>query len=255
MLVERQRDGTRELTFCATASQVATGYWWYGDSTTPPLDNAFEPPLTDDDRKIMAQVDDNEAQLRKRLGIAHAEKVGSNYQEALQYPSLNIRGMQAAAIGEKGANIVPNKAVAELDLRTTPETPPEYLMKIIEDHIRAHGYYIVQGEPTDEERSAHDKIASMKLGRGSRAARTPMDSPIGAWAYGALRQAGGTEPVRIRMMGGSVPTDKLVDALEVPFIIVPLVNGDNNQHSFDENLRIGHYVEGTRTLATLLRTP
>src|SRR5206468_12243458 len=100
-----------------------------------------------------------------------------------------------------------------------------------------------------------DKIASMKLGRGSRAARTPMDSPIGAWAYGALKQSGNTEPVRIRMMGGSVPTDKLVDALEVPFIIVPLVNGDNNQHSFDENLRIGHYVEGTRTLATLLRTP
>jgi acetylornithine deacetylase/succinyl-diaminopimelate desuccinylase-like protein len=211
--------------------------------------------LTDDDRKIMAQVDDDETALRKRLGISRAEKVGSNYQEALQYPSLNIRGMQAAAIGDKGANIVPNKAMAELDLRTTPETPPEYLMKLIEDHIRAHGYYVVQAEPTDEERAAHDKIASMKLGRGSRAARTPMDSPIGAWAYGALKQAGGTEPVRIRMMGGSVPTDKLVDALEVPFIIVPLVNGDNNQHSFDENLRIGHYVEGTKTLATLLRTP
>ena len=211
--------------------------------------------LTDDDRRIMAQVDDNETALLKRLGIAHAEKVGSNYQEALQYPSLNIRGMQAAAIGDKGANIVPNKAVAELDLRTTPETPPEYLMKLIEDHIRAHGYYVVAGEPTDEERAAHDKIASMKLGRGSRAARTPMDSPIGGWAYCALKQAGGTEPVRIRMMGGSVPTDKLVDALQVPFIIVPLVNGDNNQHSFDENLRVGHYVEGTRTLATLLRTP
>jgi acetylornithine deacetylase/succinyl-diaminopimelate desuccinylase-like protein len=212
--------------------------------------------ITDDDRRIMAEVDDNEPALVKRLGIAHPEKVGANYQEALQYPSLNIRGMQAAAIGDKGANIVPNKAIAELDLRTTPETPPEYLMQLIEDHIRAHGYYVVKSEPTDEERAAHDKIASMKLGRGSRAARTPMDSPIGAWAYGALKQASaGVEPVRIRMMGGSVPTDKLVDALEVPFLIVPLVNGDNNQHSYDENLRIGHYVEGTRTLATLLRTP
>jgi acetylornithine deacetylase/succinyl-diaminopimelate desuccinylase-like protein len=208
--------------------------------------------LTDDDRKIMAQVDDNEAQLRKRLGIAHAEKVGSNYQEALQYPSLNIRGMQAAAIGDKGANIVPNKAVAELDLRTTPETPPEYLMKLIEDYIRAQGYFVVAAEPTDEERAAHDKIASMKLGRGSRAARTPMDSPIGGWAYGALKQAGGTEPVRIRMMGGSVPTDKLVDALEVPFIIVPLVNGDNNQHSFDENLRLQNLWDGIELMAALL---
>jgi acetylornithine deacetylase/succinyl-diaminopimelate desuccinylase-like protein len=57
------------------------------------------------------------------------------------------------------------------------------------------------------------------------------------------------------MMGGSVPTDKLVDALEVPFVIIPLVNADNNQHSFDENLRIGHYLDGMRALLGLLRTP
>jgi acetylornithine deacetylase/succinyl-diaminopimelate desuccinylase-like protein len=212
--------------------------------------------LTDAERKIMAAVPDDEAAIRERVGIAKTEKVGGNYQEALQYPSLNIRGMQAAAIGEKGANIVPHRASAELDLRTTPEAPPEYLMKLIEDHVRSKGYYLVKDEPTDAERAAHDRIASMKLGRGSRAAYTPMDSPLGAWAYGALRQArGGTEPVRIRMMGGSVPTDKLVDALGVPFLIVPLVNGDNNQHSFDENMRVGHFVDGVKTMLVLLRTP
>ena len=212
--------------------------------------------LTDADRKIMAAVPDDEAGIRKRVGVMKTEKVGANYQEALQYPSLNIRGMQAAAIGEKGANIIPNKASAELDLRTTPEAPPEHLMKVIEDHVRSKGYYIVKDEPTDAERAEHDKIASFRLGRGSRAARTPMDSQIGSWAYAALKQSrGGAEPVRIRMMGGSVPTDKLVDALEVPFLIIPLVNGDNNQHSYDENMRIGHYVEGVKTIATLVRTP
>jgi acetylornithine deacetylase/succinyl-diaminopimelate desuccinylase-like protein len=62
------------------------------------------------------------------------------------------------------------------------------------------------------------------------------------------------EPVRIRMMGGSVPTDSLVEILGAPFVIVPLVNGDNNQHTFDENMRVGHYVEGIRTITGLLRT-
>ena len=57
------------------------------------------------------------------------------------------------------------------------------------------------------------------------------------------------------MMGGSVPTDKLVDALGVPFVIVPLVNNDNNQHSFDENLRIGHLLSGTSTFTGMLRAP
>jgi acetylornithine deacetylase/succinyl-diaminopimelate desuccinylase-like protein len=57
------------------------------------------------------------------------------------------------------------------------------------------------------------------------------------------------------MMGGSVPTDSLVEVLGAPFVIVPLVNGDNNQHTFDENLRIGHYVEGLGAIAGMLRRP
>jgi acetylornithine deacetylase/succinyl-diaminopimelate desuccinylase-like protein len=57
------------------------------------------------------------------------------------------------------------------------------------------------------------------------------------------------------MMGGSVPTDKLVEALGLPFVIVPLVNGDNNQHSFDENLRLGQFLDGTRAFTGLLRAP
>jgi len=55
------------------------------------------------------------------------------------------------------------------------------------------------------------------------------------------------------MMGGSVPTDSLVEVLGAPFVIVPLVNGDNNQHTFDENMRVGHYVEGIRAMLAMLR--
>ena len=62
-------------------------------------------------------------------------------------------------------------------------------------------------------------------------------------------------PARIRMMGGSVPTDSLVEILGAPFVIVLLVIADNNQHTFDENMRVGHYVEGVRTATGLLRTP
>jgi acetylornithine deacetylase/succinyl-diaminopimelate desuccinylase-like protein len=54
------------------------------------------------------------------------------------------------------------------------------------------------------------------------------------------------------MMGGSVPTDKLVEALDLPFVIVPLVNPDNNQHSFDENLRIQNLWDGIELMAALL---
>ncbi|MBK9064701.1 MAG: hypothetical protein IPL89_16135 [Acidobacteria bacterium] len=49
--------------------------------------------------------------------------------------------------------------------------------------------------------------------------------------------------MRIRMMGGTLPTHAIVGPLKAPFVQVPVVNADNNQHAYDENLRMGHYLE------------
>ncbi len=57
------------------------------------------------------------------------------------------------------------------------------------------------------------------------------------------------------MMGGTVPTDVLVGALAMPFLLVPTVNADNNQHARDENLRVGNLVAGTEIFYSLLTTP
>ncbi|WP_442953076.1 hypothetical protein [Pectobacterium sp. A5351] len=57
------------------------------------------------------------------------------------------------------------------------------------------------------------------------------------------------------MMGGTLPMSGAVSVLKVPYVIVPLVNADNNQHSFDENLRLGNYLEGIRTIVAMATTP
>ncbi len=212
--------------------------------------------LSATEKKILAETGDDEAAIRRRTGISKAELVGGNLQEALQFPSLNVRGMAAASVGDKASNIIPYQAIADFDLRTTPETPPDYLFGLLQKHIQAQGYYLVKGPPTDEERAGHDKLATLTMGTASRSVRTPLDAPIGKWAYASLLETSQRgQPVRIRMMGGSVPTDSLVEALGAPFVIVPLVNGDNNQHTFDENMRVGHYVEGIRAIAGMLRSP
>lgn len=213
--------------------------------------------LSEAEKNILAATGDDEAAIRKRVGIARAERVGATLQESIQYPSLNVRGMAAASIGDKASNIVPDKAIAEFDLRTTPEAPPDYLFGLIEAHVKKQGYTLIKGAPTDVERATHDKLATLTMASGGRAMRTPLDAPLGQWAYGVLKRdaPADVEPVRIRMMGGSVPTDRLVEVLEAPFVILPLVNGDNNQHTFDENMRIGHYVDGIRTILGLLRAP
>ena len=210
------------------------------------------------ERQIMAAVPDDEIALKKRLGIFRTDQVGANYQEAMQYPSLNVRGMSSAAVGDKAANIVPDQAVAELDLRTTPDSNAVYLGKLVQAHLEKQGYHLVKGMPTDDDRSRYDKLASFAVQtEGGDAAGTPMDSVVGQWAYGAMVDAFGArpEPVRIRMMGGTVPTAEIVEALGVPFAIVPLVNADNNQHASNENMRMGNYIDGVRTIYSLITRP
>jgi acetylornithine deacetylase/succinyl-diaminopimelate desuccinylase-like protein len=215
--------------------------------------------LTAADRDVLKATGDDEAALLKRAGIARAERVGENYQEALQYPSLNVRGMASAAVGAKAANIVPSEAVAEIDIRTTPETDGRRLFDLIKRHIEKQGYHLVDAPPTDAERAQYDKLAMLRIGSVQAAQRMPMDAPVGRWAMQALASPTAPmpkqEPVRIRMMGGTVPTDVLVNALKLPFLLVPTVNPDNNQHAHDENMRMGHFVTGTETIYSLMMTP
>jgi acetylornithine deacetylase/succinyl-diaminopimelate desuccinylase-like protein len=208
--------------------------------------------------KVMRAVPDDEDALRRRLGIAEADKVGASYQEAMQYPSLNVRGLKAADVGDKARTIVPDSATAELDLRTVPETPPEALFALLRSHVEQQGFHLVDAPPTDEERAAYRKLASLELApvtASGTAVRTELSAPVGDWLRRSFTKTYGQEPVQIRMMGGTVPTGVAVGALNVPFAIVPLVNADNNQHSFDENMRLGNYIDGVRGLAGLLTEP
>jgi len=214
--------------------------------------------LTDTDRAVLAATGDDEPALLKRIGIAKPDAVGKTYQEALQYPSLNVRGMASASIGAKAANIVPSDATAELDFRTTPETDGHTLIELVRNYIEKQGYHLVDGAPSDTDRATYDKLASFTPGAVQKAERTSMDSPVGTWAYAATHSEQGpkpdADPVRIRMLGGTLPTDVLVEALHAPFVIVPTVNADNNQHAHDENVRVGNLVSGTETVYSLLTT-
>lgn len=201
---------------------------------------------------ILKAVPDNEKQIKKRLQIAETDKVGRYYQEAIQYPSLNIRGMQSGWIDEKVRTIIPGWARAEIDVRLVLESDPEHLLKLIKTHIEQQGYYVIGQEPTEEERLTHPKIATFTSEISYQSFRTPFDSTVGLWLNKAMQRAFGEDPIRIRMSGGSIPISPFVNTLGIPAVTVPTVNRDNNQHSPNENLRLGNYREGIKTMMAIL---
>ncbi|WP_246000854.1 M20/M25/M40 family metallo-hydrolase [Pontibacter diazotrophicus] len=205
--------------------------------------------------KVMAAVPDNKEEINARLVIAEEEKVGNNYQESLQYPSLNIRGMQSAVVGKGAATIVPDEAVALLDIRLVPETEAKRMVSLVDSHIQKQGYTVLNHAPTTEERLRYPQIVFMQSSGGTPAFRTDVNAPISVWLRKALANSYKKEPVVIRMMGGTVPVVSFVQALDVPAVLVPLVNVDNNQHSPDENLRLGNLRMGMKTCLSILTSP
>ena len=210
--------------------------------------------LNEEVRAILKSVPDNDETISERLQFKTAESVGSFYQEALQYPSLNIRGLGSGWIGDEVRTIVPESATAELDLRLVPETDGNRLKSLVKRHIAAQGFHIVDEKPSKEERMTHDKIITVNEGSVTDAFRTDLDNPFGQFLLGTLKNTFGEDVVQIRIMGGTVPIAPFINELQIPAFIVPMVNADNNQHSPNENLRIGQLAYGIKAFYNILKT-
>lgn len=99
----------------------------------------------------------------------------------------------------------------------------------------------------------HDRICQFTSSTSYLAFRTDFDSEVGAWLDRALVRAFGEEPIKQRTSGGSIPISPFVNELGIPAVTVPTVNRDNNQHSPNENIRIGNYVDGIKTIHYILK--
>ncbi|MEL6864343.1 MAG: M20/M25/M40 family metallo-hydrolase [Bacteroidota bacterium] len=211
--------------------------------------------INESTKAILANVPDDEREFKVKLGIGETDKVGANYQEALQYPSLNIRGLSAGWVGKEARTIVPASATAEIDIRLVVESEPKRLVALVRQYIEDQGYYLIDRKPTSRERFQHPKICRFTNNRAYQAFRTELDAPLGLWAYESLTKTFGQAPIRVRTFGGSLPISPFINTLDIPALIVPLVNSDNNQHSPNENLRLGNYFDGVKTMYGLLTNP
>ena len=203
---------------------------------------------------VLNAVPDNTADINNALLIHKAENVGDNYQEALQYPTLNIRQIGTSWKGEGLKTIIPEYAVADIDVRLVIETDGQKQLDKIKNHIVAQGFLILDRAPTDAERLDNSKIVTFKEDSGVNAFRTPLNSIFGEKLRSSLTASFGKKPVSIRTMGGTVPIIPAITELDIPAIIVPMVNMDNNQHNPNENIRIGNIRQGIKICLAVLNT-
>ena len=202
--------------------------------------------------KILAEVPDDEEKMMNDMQFKKPDNVGKNYQESIQYPSINVRGIESGWVREEVRTIVPSECIAEIDVRLVLESDPIRLHNLIKSHIEELGYYVMDTRPTKDERLKYSKIVTFVSSFDYDAFRTDIDSEIGKWLVKSLKKTFGIEPVKKRTSGGSVPISPFVNTLGIPAVTVPTVNQDNNQHSPNENIKIENYITGIETYLGIL---
>ena len=208
--------------------------------------------ISDQVKKYLDNVPDNEDSMLNKMQFKKPESVGSSYQEAIQFPSLNVRGIRAGWVEDEVRTIVPSECIAEIDVRLVIESDGYRLHDLIKKHIEDLGYVVLDHEPSKEERMKYEKIVKFNSTVSYPAFRTDIDSDLGKWLSETLTRTFGVEPVLRRTSGGSVPISPFVNVLNIPAVGVPTVNKDNNQHSPNENIKLINYIKGIESFVGIL---
>src|SRR6185369_7388895 len=187
-------------------------------------------------------------------GVAAPESGFPKLQDAMQVPTLNIRGLSSAFVGPGARTIIPDRATAAIDIRLVKETSGEDLVTKLSAHVEKQGYHLVTGDPDDATRAKYGKLARLSLnGPILNAFRTSTSDPRARALVASVTRTFGQPPVQLRTLGGTVPIAPFIEALGFPALLVPIVNFDNNQHEENENLRLGTFFDGIVTIAAILR--
>ncbi len=208
-------------------------------------------PLSPLEKQAIAEAPRNEVMLMREFGLGHANGGGKPLLELLNEPTLNIDGFASARTGAKANNVVPSTATADIDMRLVKGLDWKTQQQRVVDYIASQVYFITDAPPDKTMLLTHPKVAFVQLDTvGYNAVRTPMDLPIAKDVIAAVESARGPV-VKLPTMGGSVPLEVIEHAVGTHTITVPIANYDNNQHSFNENIRLQNLWDGIVTMSAL----
>jgi acetylornithine deacetylase/succinyl-diaminopimelate desuccinylase-like protein len=187
------------------------------------------------------------------LGIG-APETGDRLELAITRPAMNLRGIHGGDVGARARNVIQPSATASIGLRLVPAQTPEYLRDVIERHVETKGYHIIHDEPTAEQRRDHRRLARVDWSSfgGYPAYRAAFDQPLAMQISAILDKLSDRTLIQTPTMGGSLPLYVVEDVLNVPILILPIANHDNNQHGANENLRLQNLWDAIEIYAAVL---
>ncbi|MFQ5594286.1 MAG: M20/M25/M40 family metallo-hydrolase [Anaerolineae bacterium] len=155
----------------------------------------------------------------------------------LYEPTCTICGLESGYTGEGSKTVLPNTAMAKVDLRLVHDLTPDLAHELLRRHLDRRGF---------------DDIEIVPLG-GEHPSQTDLDAPMVHAAVAALRATYGREPVVWPTSAGSGPMYPLCEGLGIPAVSFGVGYFGSNAHAPNENIRVQDYIEGIKCMGEFIR--
>ncbi|NNJ72642.1 MAG: M20/M25/M40 family metallo-hydrolase [Enterobacterales bacterium] len=193
------------------------------------------------------------AMLQEKLNLSRTDLNGIRLEEAIMQPAIIIKGIDGGGAGPgKSRNIIQPSATASLNIRLVPGQTVARVMQQLSAHFEKMGYLLLDKPATPEQLKKNKRVLFLASSGGYRAYRSRMDSPEAQELSQLLKEIDGEPPLLTPTMGGSLPIYLFEEYLEMPIIIFPVANHDNNQHGRNENLRLQNLWDAIAAYAVVI---
>ncbi len=164
-----------------------------------------------------------------------------NLWEPFLDPTTNINGIISEGVSpDQMRTIIPGWALAKIDVRLTPDTPPDEVYAAIED------------ARIDEVARSRGVTISLRRSSTVPPSYTPPDRPEFEAIVAASRAYWDREPGVVPLLGGTLPNYVFTDLLGMPAYWLPGAQANNRQHDVNEHLLLGHFFHQSGWYAAVL---
>ena len=189
--------------------------------------------------------------LAVSLGLSGGEAAGERIEAAIMRPAIVIKGLYGGGVKDKARNVIESTANASLNIRLVPGQTPEQVVASLKAHISALGFSVSEKEPTAN--ALRNQYVKFVTRPGAyRAFRTPIEEPAVKQLVSILDKLPGDDTLITPTLGGSLPIYLFEDMLDMPIVILPIANHDNNQHGRNENIRLKNFFDAIEIYAEII---
>jgi acetylornithine deacetylase/succinyl-diaminopimelate desuccinylase-like protein len=194
-------------------------------------------PPNEAERKHLALLPFDEEKIKQDFGfsafvddLSGADLLVKHFYE----PTCTICGLKSGYIERGGKTVLPNAALAKIDVRLVPDLTPEIVVDLLRAHLDRRGFQDVE----------------ITLLNGLRPARSPLAAPFVQACVEASKATYGIDPIIYPTSPGSGPLYTLCQ--ETPSVMAGVAHANSRLHAPNENVYLDDYFEGIRFVGELL---